>query len=156
MIPNCFYNRGECFSPLKLLLQAKQAYQNLCIMKTLFTYLLAILGLVAMNLVAECQEFTPKSTSGGGFSVESGAQTQETFYCEGQSFDIWETKSGSQYVIAISKAGKEYPVWLGSVTEHNYEVDGKVYGVHQFKSGTYAYFKLTASGYPRAVYLDKN
>ena len=107
---------------------------------------------LAFAVTLSAQTFTPKVSKGGGFNVESGQATAESFTCEGKSFPVWVTATGSKFVKATSAKGTSYPVWLGEVTEHSFEGSP----VYRFKSGTFAYYKLTATGFPCARHLDAN
>lgn len=84
--------------------------------------------------------------------MESGKPTTESFNCEGKAFPVWVTETGSKFVKATSSKGTTYPVWIGERTEHSFEG----FQVYKFKSGTYAYYKLTATGFPCPRYLDAN
>ena len=114
-------------------------------MKTLLVLIVSLM----LGLTIQAQTFTEKS-SGGGFNVESGTPIPDNITVEGKTFNMFVTKTGSKYVKAISVKGNEYAVWIGEPTGKTHEG----HAVYQFKSGTYAYYKLTASGYPSARYLD--
>lgn len=114
-------------------------------MKTLLVVLVSLM----LGLTMQAQTFTEKS-SGGGFNVESGTLTQDNITVDGKTFDIYTTSKGSKFVKAISAKGNEYPVWIGEPTGKSFEGND----VYQFKSGSYAYFKLSKTGYPYAKYLN--
>lgn len=105
-----------------------------------------------LSLSLSGQTFTPKTSNGGGFNVESGAATKETFTCEGKTFQVWVTESGAKFVKGLSAKGTTYPVWIGEATGKSFEG----FPVFRFKSGAYAYYKLTATGFPCARYLNAN
>lgn len=116
-------------------------------MKTLLVVLVSLM----LGLTIQAQTFTEK-TSSGAFNTESGTLTQDNITVEGKTFDVYVTSKGSKYVKAISAKGSQYPVWIGEPTGKSFEG----HPVYQFKSGTYAYFKLTAKGYPNARYLNSS
>lgn len=105
-----------------------------------------------LSLSLSGQTFTPKTSKGGGFNVESGISTKETFTCEGKTFAVWQTESGSKFIKATSAKGSLYAVWIGEATGQTFEG----FPVFRFKSGTFAYYKLTATGFPCPHYLDAN
>lgn len=83
---------------------------------------------------------------------KSSIITGEQITVEAQTFDIINTENGSKFVWAISKAGKEYPVWIGEITEYKYEE----LPVYKTKKGNFCAYKLNKSGYPYPVWLSKN
>lgn len=114
------------------------------------TTIISLFMLLILSVSLHSQTFTAKSSK--GFDVENSVKTSKTFTCQGKSFDVYTTKSGSDFIKGISAEGKTYPIWIGVATEVKFEG----YTVYQFKSGSYAIFKLNVSGYPKATYLNKN
>lgn len=111
----------------------------------LIILLLAVTGLSSV----QAQSFTEKQSS--GFDISTAVDNGITIDIEGETFDVYQTNKGSQFIKAVSSKGKDYPLWIGSKTTH--EFDGKP--VRQFNSGTYCYLHLK-DGKPRVKYLDKN
>lgn len=111
--------------------------------------LLLIFMALLIGLSLQSQTFTEKS--GISFDVDSGILTGNVIEVSGLSFDLFQTTSGSSYVKAISAKGNIYPVWIGTKTEMKYN-DQFVYVT---KSGKYCYYKLSKTGYPYAVWLNK-
>lgn len=118
-------------------------------------FLVLFILFITVSLGAQ-PDFTIKSSNSGGFDVESGTTTSETFQVEGKTFDVFTTKSGSKYVKGISKSGKQYPIWIGEETEHTFNYEGKEYPVRVFKSGSYCFFLLSSKGYPYPRWLEVN
>ena len=106
--------------------------------------------LLVCTIAANGQNYVKKG--GFRFDVEKSTKTSETLTVENKTFDIYVTDKGAKFVKAISKAGKPYPVWIGADTGDKFE-GRKVY---VYKSNQHCYYKLTKSGFPYPVYLEKN
>jgi hypothetical protein len=97
-------------------------------------------------------QYTAKKTGGGDFGMGTAKLTDKTVTVENLKFEVWETKSGSEFVKALSKEGKEYPIWIGTETGDTFEG----MPVRKSKNGSYFVLELTKAGQPRPFYLDKN
>lgn len=119
---------------------------------TLKYMLLMCMFTMAIAKASSAQTFTKKTSSGGGFDTSVGMSTGETILIDNESFDIFETSSGSKYIKCTSpRTGKEYAVWVGTIT--TYEFEGRK--VYQSKSGSFCVYKLSSnSGNPYPVWLD--
>lgn len=113
-----------------------------------------LIGMFTMAIAkaSSAQTFTKKTSSGGGFDTSVGMSTGESILIDNESFDIFETSSGSKYIKCTSpRTGKEYAVWVGTIT--TYEFEGRK--VYQSKSGSFCVYKLSSnSGNPYPVWLD--
>jgi len=114
-------------------------------MKNLFSILLVM----AIAISSQAQTFT--TASSGGFDIESGVHTNESITIDEQVFEIFNTKSGSQYIKCMSpRTGNGYAVWIGEATEFRFE--GRT--VYQSRKGSYCVYKISAnSGNPYPVWL---
>lgn len=119
-----------------------------------YIFMTLVVMFIAGVSIASAQGFTVKETkSEFKFDVNNYDNVVGTIEVEDKSFDLYETDSGATFVKAMSKKGNLYPVWIGVPSELKYE--GKT--VYYFtKSGNYCYYKLSSTGYPWAVWLDKN
>lgn len=119
---------------------------------TLKYMLLMCMFTMAIAKASSAQTFTKKTSSGGGFDTSVGMSTGESILIDNESFDIFETSSGSKYIKCTSpRTGKEYAVWVGTIT--TYEFEGRK--VYQSKSGSFCVYKLSSnSGNPYPVWLD--
>jgi len=115
--------------------------------KSIFTLMLAI-----ASVALSAQTFTAKTSSGGGFNVESGDATGETVTIDDTVFDLFTTESGSRYVKLTSpRTGNDYPLWIGTPTEYTFE--GRT--VYQSRKGSYCVYLVSEnSGNPYAKWLD--
>ena len=112
------------------------------------------LVLVATVATAYTQTFTSKSSSnGGGFNVEDGIQTVETFTIDGTYYDVFETENGSKYIKLLSpRTGNYYPLWIFEATPHTFE--GR--RVYETRNGSYCIYVVSEnSGNPYCKWLDK-
>ena len=115
--------------------------------KSIFTLVLAI-----ASVALSAQTFTAKTSSGGGFNVDSGESLGETVTIDGEVFDLYATESGSKYVKLTSpRTGNDYPLWIGTPTEYKFE--GRT--VYQSRKGSYCVYIVSKnSGNPYAKWLD--
>ena len=98
------------------------------------------------------QVFTPKANNSKGFQVSMEHKTGDSAKIDGEIFDVYKTKSGSEYVQCISfNSGKSYPVWLGKSTQYIYNKRP----VRQSKKGIYFILRLNKKGNPYPIYLNK-
>lgn len=112
----------------------------------LFTVMFLLCGIVSA-------QYSKKATGGGDFGVSTATKTGETISLNGKTFDVWSTKTGSEFIKAISaKSGKEYPVWTGKTTGETFEG----MPVRKSKSNSYYVIELSKTGQPKATWLDKN
>ena len=116
--------------------------------------LLSILVLVFVLTITNAQ--TNYYTTPEGFDVESGTLTNIQLIVQNQSWDIYETTSGSKYVIGTSAMGKQYPIWIGEINGDIFEFNGEVYPVRYSKSGTPFILVLTPDCSLYSKYLKKN
>lgn len=114
-------------------------------MKTFF-----LLSMLAFS-VAVTAQYEPIVAKGGGFDVKAGSPTGDTFTLGQESFDVFQTSSGSRYLIAEGKNGKQYPVWLGTPTEDKFE--GQV--VYVTRGGSYCVYVMGGNGFPYPKWLKK-
>ena len=113
-----------------------------------------LIGMFTMAIAkaSTAQTFTKKTSSGGGFDTSVGMSTGESIKIDGETFELFETNSGSKYMKCTSpRTGKEYAVWVGDLT--TYEFEGRK--VYQSRSGSFCVYKLSSnSGNPYPVWLD--
>lgn len=110
------------------------------------TIIFSLALLLSFNL--EAQTFTVAASS--AFDVESGKYLNYSIEVEGKSFQVFENKSGTMYIKAISsKTGKPYPVWIGEKTKHTFEGQP----VRKSKKGSYSILVLSKAGYPYNKWL---
>ena len=113
-----------------------------------------LIGMFTMAIAkaSTAQTFTKKTSSGGGFDTSVGMSTGESIKIDGETFNIFETESGSKYIKCTSpRTGNEYAVWVGTIT--TYEFEGRK--VYQSRSGSFCVYKVSSnSGNPYPVWLD--
>lgn len=112
----------------------------------LFCFLLLAGTLNAQDISTQ---YTEKATTHTGFDANSGVQIG-SIVVEGKTFTTFKTKSGSLYVKGQKSDGGVYPIWIGDPTPETFQG----HQVRLFNSGTRCYLKLSAKGFPRAVYLN--
>jgi len=117
-------------------------------MKTFF-----FVSLLAIGAAVSAQStFEAKTSSGGGgFDVTSGVATNDKFVVDDKQFDVFETSSGSRYVVAVGKSGNNYPVWVANPTEDKFE--GRT--VHVTRNGSYCVYLIGSNGFPYPKWLNK-
>lgn len=108
--------------------------------------------IIAIAKASTAQTFSKKTSSGGGFDTSVGMSTGESIKIDGETFNIFETESGSKYIKCTSpRTGSEYAVWVGTIT--TYEFEGRK--VYQSRSGSFCVYKVSSnSGNPYPVWLD--
>ncbi len=111
----------------------------------LFTMLFMVAGIASAQYAA-------KKTGGGDFGMGTAKLTGKTVTVQNISFDVWETTGGSKFVKALSKTGKEYPIWIGEDTGDTFEG----MPVRKSKNGSYFVLELTNAEQPISFYLYKN
>ena len=114
-------------------------------------YTIIIFVLILSAMATNAQQYEVKTSSRSVFDVKSGTKTSEVLTVEDQDFPVYVPAKGAKYVIAVSIAGREYPVWVG--TKNGDEIEGKP--IYVTKNKKYCFYKLSKKGYPYPVYLTK-
>lgn len=110
---------------------------------------IVVTGLLLGAFSASAQTFQEKNPFSADLSI--AIDVGETITVETVTFPVLQNKNGKWFVKAISSKGETYPVWIYEETKHLY----KNYKVYKTPKGNYCYYKLTNSGYPYPVWLDK-
>lgn len=96
----------------------------------LFFLLFAML----ISLQSHSQNFVALKSKSTGFDISASTKVS-TLVIEGKSFDVFQTKSGSQFIKVLNKGGTEYAFWIGTETTQSANYNGKNVKIRQFKSG---------------------